>query len=81
MSIYLEAEGHDFASETVASKERLHGVSKLHLFRKHIPEQLVEQVPGVKERHQHPCQLILQIIPANSQNPFQPWYLVTLGSV
>lgn len=52
-SIYLEAEGHDLASQTVASEESLHGVSQLHLFREHIPEQLVEQVPGVKQRHQH----------------------------
>lgn len=70
MLIYLKAEGHDLASQTVASEERLHGVSQLHLFREHIPEKLVEQVPGVEQRHQHPSQLVLQATPTNSQPHF-----------
>lgn len=79
--IYLEAESHDLASQTVSSEESLHGVSQLHLFGEHIPEQLVKQVSGVEQRHQNPGQLILQMTQANSYYPFQPWYPMTQSSI
>ncbi len=49
---YLETEGHYFAGQAVSSEESLHGVRQLHLFREHVPQQLVEEVAGVKQRHQ-----------------------------
>lgn len=39
---YLETEGHYFAGKAVSSEESLHGVSQLHLFREHVPQQLVK---------------------------------------
>lgn len=39
---YLETEGHYFAGQAVSSEESLHGVSQLHLFREHVPQQLVK---------------------------------------
>lgn len=39
---HLETEGHYFAGEAVPSEERLHGVGQFHLFREHVPQQLVE---------------------------------------
>lgn len=59
--MYLETEGHYFAGQAVSPEEGLHGVGQLHLFRKHIPQQLVEEVAGVKQRHQDSCELILKI--------------------
>lgn len=64
---YLEAEGHDFAGEAVPSEESLHGVSQLHLFGEHVPQQLVEKVAGVEQGHQDSGQLILEIGDKNSQ--------------
>lgn len=39
---YLETEGHYFAGQAVSSEESLHGVGQLHLFREHVPQQLVK---------------------------------------
>lgn len=49
---YLEAESHYFAGQAVSSEECLHGVGQLHLFREHVPQQLVQQVAGVEQSHQ-----------------------------
>lgn len=58
---YLKTEGHYLAGQAVSSEEGLHGVGQLHLFGEHVPQQLIEEVAGVEQRHQHPCELILQI--------------------
>lgn len=62
LSIYFETEGHDFTSETVSSEECLHAVCYLHLLTEHVPQQLIEQVLRIKQRHKHTSQLILTII-------------------
>lgn len=58
-SPYLKAESHDFTGQAVSPEKCLHGVGQLNFFREHVPQQLVEQVPRVKQCHQHPSQLIL----------------------
>lgn len=58
-AVYLEAEGHDLAGQTVSSEQSLHGVRQLHLLGEHVPQQLVQEVARVKQSDQHPRQLIL----------------------
>ena len=60
MWFYLETEGHDFTGQAVASEQSLHRVSQLYLLGEHVPQQLIQQVAGVKQRHQHTGQLVLK---------------------
>lgn len=59
MCANLKTKGHDFTGQAVPSEECLHGVGKLDLLRKHVPQQLVKEVTRVKQCDQNPSQLVL----------------------
>jgi hypothetical protein len=60
LTVDLEAVRHDFACQAVASEESLHAVSNFHFFGKHVPQQLIQEVFGIKQIYKNSSQLILQ---------------------